>query len=139
MLGLIVAYVGGLLVDVTGIAWFDGAASIIIGLILAFTAAWLARESMSLLVGESAEPAVVNGIREIVAAESGVERVHEVLTLHMGPHFILANVASDFDDGIPSQYMEASIGRMTRDIHSRFPEVRRVFVEAERRRPGDGK
>lgn len=139
MLGLMVAFVGVLLVDVTGIVWFDGVASIMIGLILAFTAAWLARESMSLLVGESAEPAVVNGIREIVAAESGVERVHEVLTLHMGPHFILANVAADFDDGIPSQDMEASIGRMTRAIRSRFPEVRRVFVEAERRRPADEK
>lgn len=135
MLGLMVAFVGVLLVDVTGILWFDGVASIIIGLILAFTAAWLARESMSLLVGESAAPAVVRGIREIVGGEPGVNQVHEVLTLHMGPHYILVNVAADFDDGIPSEHVEASINRLTRAIRSRFPEVRRVFLEAERRRP----
>lgn len=135
MLGLMVAFVGVLLVDVTGIVWFDGVASIIIGLILAFTAAWLARESMSLLVGESAEPAVVRGIREIVDGEPGVNQVHEVLTLHMGPNFILVNVAADFADGIPSEEVEASIGRLTRTIRERFPEVRRVFLEAERGRP----
>lgn len=139
MLGLIVAFVGVLLVDVTGIAWFDGVASIIIGLILAFTAAWLARESMSLLVGESAVPAVVDGIRELVGSEPGVDRVHEVLTLHMGPDFILVNVAADFADGIPSEDMEAAIGRLSREIRSRFPEVKRVFLEAERsRKPGAG-
>lgn len=135
MLGLIVAFIGVLLVDVTGIAWFDGAASIIIGLILAFTAAWLARESMSLLVGESAEPGVVRGIRELVAAAPGVDRVHEVLTLHMGPDYVLVNVAADFADGIPSEQVESSIDRVSRDIRSRFPEVRRVFLEVERSRP----
>lgn len=135
MLGLMVAFVGVLLVDLTGIVWFDGAASIVIGLILAFTAAWLARESMSLLVGESAEPAVVRGIREIVDAEPGVSQVHEVLTLHMGPNYILVNVAADFADGIPSEDVEASIGRLTRAIRERFPAVRRVFLEAERSRP----
>lgn len=133
MLGLMVAFVGVLLVDVTGIAWFDGAASVIIGVILAFTAAWLARESMSLLVGESADPAIVESIREIVDREPGINRVHEVLTMHMGPNFILVNVAADFADGIPSEEVEGSIGRLTREIRSRFPAVRRVFLEAERR------
>lgn len=133
MLGLIVAFLGILMAQVTGIPWFDGAASVAIGVILALTAAWLAWESMALLIGESADPAVVRGIREIVGGEPDVTEVHEVLTLHMGPDFILVNVAADFADGVPSEKVEAAITRIGRAIKATFPEVRRVFVEAERR------
>ena len=133
MLGLIVAFLGILAAQLTGIHWFDGAASVVIGIILALTAAWLAWESKALLIGESADPAVVRGIREIVGADADVTEVHEVLTLHMGPDFILVNVAADFADGVPSERVESAINRATRAIKEAFPEVRRVFVEAERR------
>ena len=54
MLGLLVALVGIFLADRTGNLVYDGAASMIIGLILAATAVWLAYETQSLLIGESA-------------------------------------------------------------------------------------
>lgn len=53
MLGLIVAFVGVALADMTGILYFDGIASVIIGLILIGTAIWLAYETKGLLIGES--------------------------------------------------------------------------------------
>ncbi len=54
LLGLIVAFVGILLADVTGILYFDGIASVLIGLILGGTATWLAYETKGLLIGEAA-------------------------------------------------------------------------------------
>jgi len=59
MLGLIVAFIGILLSQMTGIVEFDGIASVIIGLILGGTAVWLAYETKGLLIGESANMQVV--------------------------------------------------------------------------------
>lgn len=131
MLGLAVAFLGILGAQLTGWAWLDGTASIVIGLILAGTAVWLAVETQSLLIGEAADPEVVEGVRRIVGAEPVVEAVREVLTLHMGPEYILVNLAVDFADGGTALDLEGATARMDRAIREAFPRVKRVFIEAE--------
>ena len=111
--------------------WLDGSASIVIGLILAATAWVLAIETKDLLIGESASKEVVQGVREMAAGLPGVEHVNEVLTLHMGPDFILVNVGLDFDDTLPAGQVEQTAGRLSRAIKERWPRVKKVFVEAE--------
>ncbi len=133
MLGLIVAFVGVWLGDVTGIAIFDGVASIIIGLILAGTAAWLAYETKGLLIGERANREVVDGIRRIVRAQPAVRHVNEVLTMHMGPEFILVNISVDFADRLRVGEVEETAAHMDHQIKTSFPNVKRVFIEAEAR------
>ena len=134
MLGLIVAFVGVWLGDVTGIAIFDGLASIIIGLILGATAAWLAYETKGLLIGERANREVVDGIRRIVRAQPAVHHVNEVLTMHMGPEFILVNISVDFADSLRVGQVEETAAHMDHQIKTSFPNVKRVFIEAEARR-----
>ena len=134
MLGLIVAFFGVWLGDVTGNAVFDGIASIVIGLILAGAAAWLAYETKSLLIGERADREVVDGIRRIVRTQPAVRHVNEVLTMHMGPEFILVNISVDFSDSIRVGEIEETVAHMDHRIKTRFPNVKRVFVEAEARR-----
>jgi len=134
MLGLIVAFVGIMLSQVTGILYFDGIASVIIGVILAATAVWLAYETKGLLIGESANEWVVNGIREIVGSCEEVNHVNEVLTMHMGPEFILVNLSIDFRNELPAADLEVVIAMLDRRIKDTFPNVKRVFVEAEARR-----
>ena len=131
MLGLVVALIGVYLSDITGAYWLDGVAAIIIGLILASTAAWLAYETKGLLIGESANPSVVQNIRDLVRVNPRITHVNEILTMHMGPEFILVNVSVDFADGVPSQDIEISIAAMDREIKRMNPRVKRVFVEAE--------
>ena len=134
MLGIVVAFLGVLLVDLTGILIFDGIASIIIGLILGGTAVWLAYETKGLLIGESANEMVIEGIREIILTYDGIDNLNEVLTMHMGPDFILVNVSIDFQDNIPASDLEDTIARMDTQIKEKFPTVKRIFVEAESRR-----
>lgn len=134
MLGLIVAFVGILLSQVTGLLWLDGAASIGIGLILGITAIWLAFETKGLLIGESANTRVVDGIRSLAQSFTEIENVNEVLTMHMGPEFILANVSVEFVDDLRASDMENSISHLDRLIKEKYPYVKRVFVEAERTR-----
>ncbi|MCU7808689.1 MAG: cation diffusion facilitator family transporter, partial [Candidatus Thiodiazotropha sp. (ex Semelilucina semeliformis)] len=62
MLGLMVAFAGVALTQLTGNLLFDGLASVIIGLILVGTAIWLAYETKGLLIGESANRSVVEGV-----------------------------------------------------------------------------
>ena len=85
MLGLFVAMLGLLLTQYTGILIFDGIASVVIGLILAGTAIWLAYETKGLLIGESANKSVVEGIRKFVNLHTEVRTTNEVVTMHMGP------------------------------------------------------
>jgi cation diffusion facilitator family transporter len=131
MLGLIVAFFGVLLADLYSLPLFDGVASIIIGLILAVTAVLLAYESKGLLIGEAASRAVVAGVREIIAFQSGILRVNELLTLHFGPRDVLLNLSLDFADGLSSQQVEATISEMEKAIKMSYPEVTRVFIEAQ--------
>ena len=131
IMGLLVAAAGIALAQVTGLLWMDGAASIVIGLILGGTAVWLAQETKSLLIGEGAPPEVVEGIREIVQQGAGVERVNEVLTMHMGPEFVLVNLSVEFADALDATLIENVIHGIDGRIKERFPEVKRVFIEAE--------
>ncbi len=71
MLGLIVAFIGILLGQLLDMPVLDGVASLIIGGILAITAAYLAYECKGLLTGESASRAVVSEIERIIAEEFG--------------------------------------------------------------------
>ena len=131
MLGLIVAFIGIALAQWTGILIFDGIASIFIGLILAFTAAWLAYETKGLLIGESADPVIVAGIREIAAERKAITAVNEALTMHMGPEFILVNLSVDFEGENKSSTVEKEIAVLTDKIKTKYPLVKRVFIEAE--------
>lgn len=134
MLGLVVALLGVWLAQTTGIAEFDGIASVIIGLILGGTAVWLAIETKGLLIGESANQQVVDGISTIAQSFPEVNHVNEVLTMHMGPDFILLNLSVDFPDDLPAKDMEIVIAKLDRQIKQAFPDVKRVFIEAEARR-----
>lgn len=133
MLGLVIALLGVALSQATGNLYFDGAASILIGLILIGTAIWLAYETKSLLIGESANLDVVHGIRTILQSYPEIEHVNEVLTMHMGPDYILVNISVDFRDDIQSGAMEEFIADIDRVIKRQFPLVKRVFIEAEAR------
>ena len=91
-------------------------------------------ETKGLLIGESANPEVVRGIREMILSSPIVEAVNEVLTMHIGPEFILVNISVDFIDTVSADEMESAIARIDAKIKDRYPEVKRIFVEAESRR-----
>ena len=134
MLGILVAFVGILLSQITGNPYYDGVASVIIGLILAGTAAWLAYEIKGLLIGESARPEIVKGVKEIAKSYPKIKHVNEILTLHMGPDFILLNLSVDFADSLLAGDLEDTISRLDRQIKQAYPKIKRIFVEAEARR-----
>ena len=133
ILGLLVALLAIFLGQLSGNIYLDGVASIVIGLILGATATWLAHETKSLLIGERANSPVVAGIREIAQNAIYVEHVNELVTMHMGPDFVLVNLSLDFIDEISARDIEQTVSAMTLSIKASFPIVKRVFIEAESR------
>ncbi|MCP4905716.1 MAG: cation transporter, partial [bacterium] len=134
MLGLVMAAIGLTLSQVLELPVFDGIASISIGLILGFTAVLLALRTKSLLIGESADPALVEDVRKRASELEAVVAVNEVLTLHMGPNFVLLNVSVDLKDSLPAGKVEEAIDLLTREIRETHPDIKRVFIEAESRK-----
>ena len=131
MAGLLIALLGVTLAQLTGQAWWDGVASVSIGCILAATAIWLAIETKSLLIGEGADEETVENIRKLAKAHDGIEKVNEILTLHMGPEFILANISIEFKDGQKTGRIEEIIHTLDKQIKDAHPYIKRIFIEAE--------
>ncbi|MFP6713129.1 MAG: cation diffusion facilitator family transporter [Rhodospirillales bacterium] len=131
MLGLIVAFGGIWLGEYLEMPILDGVASIVIGVILAVTAALLAFESKGLLLGEGADREVVSSIHGIVRQEAGIIAINEVLTMHMGPEDILLNLSIDFADNLSSREVEATISALETKIKSEYPHIQRIFIEAQ--------
>ncbi|MEO8176283.1 MAG: cation diffusion facilitator family transporter [Sphingomicrobium sp.] len=128
MAGILVAAVGLAISQATHDPRFDGAASVIIGLILAVTAFVLAYESKALLIGEAADAELVSELKRLVAVRPGVTAVGEILTVHSAPDQITAMISVDFDDNISARDVERLVCEIERETAVRFPMVKRLYI-----------
>jgi cation diffusion facilitator family transporter len=131
MAGLVVAFIGIACAQAFDAPVLDGAASVVIGVILGITAVLLAIETKGLLIGESARPDVVKGVSEIVEQEPGILRLNELLTMHLGPNDVLLTLSVDFSNALSSAEVEHLVTVLEDQIKSGFPNVTRVFIEAQ--------
>lgn len=132
MAGLFVALIGVAMAQFTGNGIWDGIASVVIGCILAVTAIWLAIETKGLLIGEGADPKVVAKIKDLADNHDDIDAVNEVLTLHMGPEFVLATISLRFKRGLKTGVIEDIIQSLDQSIKEQYPYIKRIFIEAER-------
>jgi cation diffusion facilitator family transporter len=128
MAGIIAAAVGLALSQLTGDPFYDGAASVVIGLILAVTSCLLAYESKALLIGEAANPELVAALHDMVQGKKGVTAVGQVLTIHAAPDQITAMLSVDFDDDITARDVEALVWGIEVEAAKRFPMVKRLYL-----------
>ena len=109
----------------------DGVASVLIGILLASAAIVLAIETKGLLLGEAADPEVQEGIEAIIRTDAGIKSINEILTMHMGPEDIFCALSVDFRDDETSRDVEEAISDLEAKIKTQFPQVKRVFIEAQ--------
>jgi cation diffusion facilitator family transporter len=126
--GIIAAAIGLLTSQLTHDPFYDGAASVVIGVILGCTAALLAYESKALLIGEAADPELVDALHKMVESRNGVTKVGQVLTVHSAPDQITAMLSVDFDDKITARDVEALVWGIEEEAAHRFPMVKRLFI-----------
>ncbi|WP_427025312.1 cation diffusion facilitator family transporter [Aureimonas ureilytica] len=134
LIGLAIAFVGIFLAQALDRPELDGAASIGIGLVLAATAIFLARESKGLLIGEAAAPATQASILAIAESDPGVQSANGVVTVHLGPTQIVAALSAEFEDTMTAPEIEASVGRIEAAIREAHPDITTLFVKPQTHR-----
>ncbi|TPG15276.1 cation diffusion facilitator family transporter [Sphingomonas oligophenolica] len=116
----------------------DGVASILIGVILAGVAILLAREAKGLLIGERAEPEVVETVRAIVAAHPDICSVNHIRTIHTAPDSIFVAISADFADGVSMGDGETLIDEIERELHAAVPQLSSIYIRPEKREDAAG-
>jgi cation diffusion facilitator family transporter len=129
LVGLVLAAVGLIGVQVTGSTKWDGFSSILIGLMLAYVAFTLGRDNMSLLIGRSVPGSVVDGIREEIQSPGIVEAVGQLAAVQLGPDEVLVAAKVDFVDSASALEVEETCEQIDRNLRKRFSSVKQVFLD----------
>jgi cation diffusion facilitator family transporter len=136
LLGIVIAAAGLVLTDyqvgASAGAYWDGVASIIIGLVLAVVAFVLARSARGLLLGEAASSKTVEAIRQAIESHPNVEKVIELLTMHLAPKQILINAHVKIRPGLLIDEVERTVEEVEDRIKQAEPKVEMIFLEAAR-------
>ena len=136
LLGIVIAAVGIYLTDhhagPAGGAYWDGVASITIGLVLAVVAFVLARTSRGLLLGEAANKPVVDAIKSAIESHPNVLKVTELLTMHLAPKQILINAHVNLKDDLLTTDIVKTNAEVEELIKKAAPQVEMIFMETAR-------
>jgi cation diffusion facilitator family transporter len=135
--GLTIALIAVGLSTLTGNGIWDAAGSIVIGLLLMVVAALIARDTHSLLIGERATPEMERLAKEIAESIEGVTRVTQLLTMHLGPDFIVLAMKVAFAPTLRVGKVEDVINEIERRIRAEVPAMKKIFVEPDSH--GDGR
>ena len=128
--GLGIAAAGLILAELTSNIFWDGLASVLIGILLGNVAFVIAREMKALLEGESASREERAAIRLAILSVGEVNHVDRILTMQLGPTEILINADVAFDDTVDEV---AAIEAIEASILQAVPSATRIFIEPTRR------
>src|SRR4029078_3426244 len=96
LLGLLFAFAGIFLGSRLELAFLDGVASGLIGLLLCGVAVLMVYESKGLLIGEGLDRESLQSIQALVEGDPGVEWIGHLHTMYLGPHEVLLTIELRF-------------------------------------------
>ncbi len=131
MLGIAVALVGVVASSLLSSPTPDAVASIVIGFILCGAALALTTKTKELLVGQAAPPDVVQEVQRIASNKRGIVYVGPPLTMHLGPHRLLAALDVKFGRDLNSAQVAGAVDDLEQSIRTRFPQITRIYIEAQ--------
>jgi cation diffusion facilitator family transporter len=133
VLGVVIAFVGTALGQVTGERIWDSSAAVLIGLLLCLVAWLLGQNAKDLLIGAPARPEERERIRQEILAHDGVEGVVELLTMYTGPHSLLVAARIDLENELSGDEVERLSNDIDADLRDALPDVSEVFLDATAR------
>jgi cation diffusion facilitator family transporter len=131
VLGLLTVFIFMLIGHNYNMPYMDGIASVLVGLLLVFVSAILARESRSLLMGEGIARDTQHKIRVLAEKDPSVIRVVNVLSTYQAPDDVVLMLIVEFDPDIDTEDITASIERVRLAIKTAFPLIKLVFVQPQ--------
>ncbi len=132
MVGLVLALLGVVLATITGANRFDALGSVGIGILLVVIAFVLAVEMKSLLIGEAAEPEVVEALKAAMTAGPEITRVLSFRTLHLGPDDILVTAKVELTASADSgEDVARAIDATEARMRTACPLAKLIFLEPD--------
>ena len=129
LVGLVSAFAGLLLTQLTGNGVWDGVGSIVVGITLFGVAAFLARKTKALLIGQSVTPTQRATIVDLVTATAGVERLVHVRTMHLGPEEVLRGMKIAVAPGTTVEQVATLVDGIEVKLRAALPILKRIYVE----------
>jgi cation diffusion facilitator family transporter len=127
LIGLVVALIGIFLSQTFDQPYFDGGASIVIGLLLCTIATVMVYESRGLLIGEGVDRETLRKLRTIVEADGDVAHVQHLHTIYQSPSSVLLVIELRFNDSISAVDVRKAVRRLEANIQASYPEIKYVF------------
>jgi cation diffusion facilitator family transporter len=129
LVGLALALIAVLATMLTGNPMWDGLGSMWIGVILIVVAAGIAIEIKGLLIGQSADPEVVERMRRFVEGCEGVDKVFRILTMQLGTTLMVSlkvkmNASSAAE-------LVSRINEVEAALRIEFPDIQWLFFEPD--------
>lgn len=134
IVGLAVAAVGVGLHQLTGSDLWDGAASIVIGVLLLTVSFVLARACEALLIGRQADERLLQEVVAFLEVHDEVDDVVDVLTMLTGVDSVLLCARVDFVDTLSGADLEQACVRLDGELRARLPMLHEVFIQPASRR-----
>jgi len=129
LIGLVLAFAGVGLHQLTGQVFWDGAAALGIGVLLVAVAFTLLQTNMGLLIGKQANIRLVRRIRERLEEQPEVEKLVDLLTMMVGTGRVLLCARLDFDDNLSAAQLERVCVRIDNGLRAEFAALDEVFLE----------
>ncbi|MEV3926135.1 cation diffusion facilitator family transporter [Actinomadura coerulea] len=129
LVGLLIAFGGLGLHQLTGSAAWDGVGSLLIGVLLTAVALVLGRINLNLLIGSQADPRIVADVRARLGRADEVEWVVDIVTVTFGADRVLVCARLDFRDSLTAAEVERACVRMAHELRGAHEEIDEVFLE----------
>ncbi len=129
--GLFLALLAVAASGLTGQSFWDPAGSIVIGVLLCAVALLVAKITHGLLIGESATSGDQEHALALASRVDGVERVTQLLTMHLGPDVVLLAMKIAFRPTLSVGELERVTDRIEAEIRASMPHMRKIFIEAD--------
>jgi divalent metal cation (Fe/Co/Zn/Cd) transporter len=129
LLGLFIAFCGISLGRYYHNAHFDGAASMLIGVMLIVISLVLVRESKSLLMGETSSRQTLRRIVQLAEEDSSVIKVKKHFSMYLAPDEVILQLNTTFKDDLNTAEITDAIERIMKRIKMEFPRIKQIFIE----------
>ncbi len=127
-LGLIIALTGVSLSYFTGNSLYDGASSILIGILLMVSGLFLGYEMKHLIVGESVDPSIKKSIYELINNYECIKKIIQIDIVVIGKdaYLLLGNI--DYHDKLDDMQISEINNQLFDQIKKEHPKVSDIFI-----------